>query len=209
MRIAGIDPGLEITGYGIVDVEGPRMRVVTAGALRSSVGRPLAARLQALHDGIAALCRTAHPETIALEALYSHYAHPTTAILMGHVRGVILLAAAEAGIAVESYPATHIKKAVTGRGHATKAQMQRMVQMLLQLPALPEPADVADALAMAITHAHALRAPRPGVGAGRPPAGAPGPRPVDQARVRVPGHEVVGVTPPPVRRDHERWSIHS
>ncbi len=160
MRICGVDPGLQCTGYGVLDVEGPRMRLVATGVFRSSAADPLAVRVQAIHTGVAALLRATRPDCLALEALYSHYAHPATAILMGHVRGVILLAAGAAGVPVSEYSATHVKKAVSGRGHAAKPQVQRMVQMLLNLPAPPEPDDATDALALAMAHAHALRAPR-------------------------------------------------
>ncbi len=160
MRICGIDPGLEITGYGVIEASGGRQTLVTVGVLRASPKMPLAARLQAVYQGMRALLERTRPDCVVLEDLYSHYAHPTTAILMGHVRGVILLAVGEAGLSVAHYPPTHIKKAVTGRGHATKLQVQRMVQMLLNLPAPPEPDDATDALAIAMTHAHTVRAPR-------------------------------------------------
>lgn len=160
MRICGIDPGVEITGYGVIDVAENRCSLVTTGVLRSSASEPLPARLQAIYAGLRAVVQATHPDTLVLESLYSHYEHPTTAILMGHVRGVILLAAQEAGLPVEHYPPTHVKKAVTGRGHATKVQIQRMVQMMLNLPVPPEPDDATDALATAMAHAHTLRAPQ-------------------------------------------------
>ena len=134
------------------------MRLVTTGTFRSSPTDPLAVRLQGIHRSMADLLRNVKPELLVLEELYSHYAHPTTAIIMGHVRGVIVLAAGEAGLPVEQYSPTHIKKAVTGRGHASKEQIQRMVQVLLNLRELPAADDATDALAMAIAHAHALRA---------------------------------------------------
>src|SRR3989338_165393 len=160
MRICGVDPGLQRTGYGVLDVEGPRMRLVATCVFRSPAHDPLAIRIRAIHPGVADLLRTPRPDCLALEALYSHYAHPETAILMGHVRGVILLAAGAAGVPVSEYSATHVKKAVSGRGHAAKSQVQRMIQMLLALPAPPEPDDATDALAIAMAHAHALRAPQ-------------------------------------------------
>lgn len=104
--------------------------------------------------------QTTRPELAVFEALYSHYSHPETAILMGHVRGVLLLAAGTLGMSVAEYSPTHIKKAVTGRGHATKEQIQRMVEMFLNLPTPPEPNDATDALAAAMAHAHTLRAPQ-------------------------------------------------
>lgn len=159
MKICGIDPGLEATGYGLIETTGGQLALVTAGVVRSPTAVPLEARLAAISDGIQALLAAQQPDCLVLEALYSHYDHPMTAILMGHARGVVLLAAAGLGLPVEGYPATHVKKAVTGRGHATKEQMGRMVQVLLNLPQPPSPEDAADALAIAITHAHTLRAP--------------------------------------------------
>ena len=159
MRICGIDPGLETTGYGVIEAGAGRQTLVAVGVLRASPTLPLPARLRTIYQGMRTLLEKTQPDCVVLEDLYSHYAHPTTAILMGHVRGVILLAAGEAGISVAHYPPTHIKKAVTGRGHATKSQIQRMVQMLLNLPTPPEPDDAADALAIAMTHAHTLRTP--------------------------------------------------
>ena len=159
MRICGIDPGLAATGYGVIDIVGTRTILVTTGAIQSVATDPLATRLKAIHSGIADLLRAAQPELVVLEELYSHYEHPTTAILMGHVRGVIMLAASAQGFRVEQYPPTHIKKAVTGHGHASKEQVQRMVQVLLGLPTALESEDATDALAVAMTHAHTLRAP--------------------------------------------------
>lgn len=163
MRICGIDPGLEATGYGVIDVVGDRRTLVTTGVWRSAPADELPRRLQGIYGNVCALLEEQHPDCAVLEALYSHYDHPTTAILMGHVRGVILLAASERRVPVASYPATHVKKAVTGRGHATKPQVQRMVQMLLNLSEMPRPDDATDALGIALAHAHTLRAPQLGV----------------------------------------------
>lgn len=159
MRICGVDPGLERTGYGVIEVDGPRMRLVEAGVFRAAAEAPLPQRLQTIYEGVRALLAATQPAQMVLEELYSHYTHPTTAILMGHVRGVILLAAGEAGLPVEHYLPTRVKKAVTGRGHATKEQMQRMVQVLLHLPQVLEPDDATDAVGVALAHAHTLRAP--------------------------------------------------
>lgn len=159
MRICGVDPGLQRTGYGVVEIDGSRRTLVTAGVIRSQDSAPLAERLRTIHTGMIQVLQTTRPEIAVFEALYSHYTHPETAILMGHVRGVLLLAAGALGIPTAEYSATHIKKAVTGRGHAPKPQIQRMVQMLLNLPAPPEPMDATDALAGAIAYGHTLRAP--------------------------------------------------
>jgi len=156
MRVLGIDPGLQVTGYGLLQARGARVRVVEAGVLRTNERQPLEARLHKLHGLARDLFRELAPEAIAVEDLYSHYRHPVTAILMGHARGVIFLAAAEAGVPVVSYGATRIKKSLTGAGHASKAQMQHMVQSALGLKALPEPPDVADALAVALCHCNVV-----------------------------------------------------
>jgi crossover junction endodeoxyribonuclease RuvC len=116
-------------------------------------------RVQEIHDGVADVIATLKPEVLAIEELYSHYERPTTAILMGHARGVILLAAAKAGIPVQSYRATQIKKTITGNGHAPKWQIQEAIRRELNLPVVPDPPDVADALAIALCHCYLSRQP--------------------------------------------------
>jgi crossover junction endodeoxyribonuclease RuvC len=153
MRILGVDPGLNTTGYGVLDIAGRQVRLVEAGVVRGRAKGSLAGRVQEIHDGVADVISTLKPEALALEKLYSHYDRPTTAILMGHARGVIVLAAAQAGVAVHDYASTQVKKTLTGNGRAPKAQMQLAVQRELRLATLPEPADVADALAIALCHA--------------------------------------------------------
>lgn len=153
VRILGIDPGLRRTGYGVVEIEGKEIRLIEGGVIRGDLGRvPLAERLVEIHRGIAEVISEYRPRAVALEQLFSHYGHPRTAILMGHARGVICLAAAEAGIPVYDYPAARIKAALTGSGRASKDQMQRMIQRRLQLDEMPAPHDVADALAVAVCH---------------------------------------------------------
>jgi len=156
MRILGVDPGLERTGYGVIElaagVGSPRL--IEAGVIRTSPAQPLAARLMELQSGLADVLAELKPAAVAVEELYSHYAHPRTAILMGHARGVIFLAAAQAGLEVVSYSATNIKKALLGSGHASKEQMQRSIQSLFRLAKPPQPPDVADALAIALCHAY-------------------------------------------------------
>jgi crossover junction endodeoxyribonuclease RuvC len=161
MKILGIDPGLERTGYGVVEFAGGGgcVRLVEAGIIRTNRRDPSPRRLVEIHEGLAEVIAEFRPEAVAIEELYAHYAHPRTAILMGHARGVAILAAAEAGLSVTSYSATHIKKALVGSGHAGKEQMQRAIQSHFGLKKPPEPPDVADALAVALCHAH--RALRP------------------------------------------------
>ena len=168
MRILGIVPGLWATGFGVVElaagVGAPRL--IEAGVIRTRAADPLADRLLEIESGLAAVLAEFKPDTVAVEELYSHYKHPRTAILMGHARGIVFLAAARAGVAVVSYSATNIKKSLLGAGHASKEQVQRVIQRLFALKKAPEPPDVADALAVALCHAYrttrmALAAPRP------------------------------------------------
>ena len=156
--ICGIDPGLGVTGYGVLRGHPHSPQILDAGVCRFSGRDSLAARMVAIHADVSAILDDHRPTLVAVEQLYSHYNQPRTAILMGHARGVVLLAAAERSIEVRSYAATRIKRFLTGNGRATKAQMQRAIQVTLNLPALPEPHDVADALAVAMCGAADLSA---------------------------------------------------
>ena len=150
MRILGVDPGLRITGYGVIDYRPVRPVLIDGGVIRLKPKTPLADRLVELETELDALLEEYKPDAVAVEQLYSHYAHPRTAILMGHARGVILLVARRRGIRVEQFAANRIKQSLTGHGHASKAQMQRTIQSLWNLPEPPDPPDVADALAIAM-----------------------------------------------------------
>jgi len=150
MKILGIDPGLQCCGYAVVDVGREREKLLEAGVLKTKASMPIEFRLNQLSNDMRSLLKRFKPNVIAVETLYSHYAHPETAILMAHARGVILQTAAMEKIQIQSFSATRIKKAVTGSGRAGKAQIQRAVQSLLNLPRLPEPPDVADAIAAAL-----------------------------------------------------------
>ncbi len=153
MKILGIDPGLNTTGYGVVEVTADgRLRLCEAGVVRGTSGASLTVRIEQIHRGVADAIAALKPDVVAIEQLYSHYQRPKTAILMGHARGVICLAAAQASVPVVHYAATQVKKILTGSGRAPKIQMQQAIQRELMLPALPEPADVADALAIALCH---------------------------------------------------------
>lgn len=149
MRILGIDPGLQITGYGVLDWRPIRPVLIDGGVIRLTLKTPLADRLVELETELDLLFEEHKPDVCAVEQLYSHYAHPRTAILMGHARGVILLLARKRGIQVEQFSANRVKKSLSGQGHASKVQMQRAVQSQWNLQELPEPPDVADALAVA------------------------------------------------------------
>ena len=156
-RILGVDPGLNITGYAVVERQLGRLNVVEAGMIRGRSRGDLAARLAEIHEGIADVIASLKPEVLSLEELYSHYERPRTAILMGHARGVICLAATQAGLRVHSYSATQVKRLLTGNGRAPKSQVQRAICHEFALAAPPEPPDVADAIAIALCHHYLQR----------------------------------------------------
>ena len=158
MRILGIDPGLHTCGYACVEADAGNERLIEAGVFRSDEKLALEKRLNQIAADMRSLIERFRPEIIAVEQLYSHYAHPKTAILMGHARGVILQKCAEAGLEVRSFNATRIKKSITGNGRASKEQMQRTIQTLLGLAEPPEPNDVADAVAAAMCCANSMAA---------------------------------------------------
>ena len=155
-RVLGIDPGLNVTGYGVVDIRGREPRIVEAGAIRTNSRDEMPARIAAIHAEIAQILSEFKPDCVGVEKLYAHYKHPRTSILMAHARGAALLAAEQANVTVRDLPATEVKKALTGNGHATKRQVQLAIQSLCGLDALPDPPDVADALAVALCAARRL-----------------------------------------------------
>jgi len=156
MRILGIDPGLNITGYGILERNQQQVIVIEAGVVRTNGENSMADRLLQIAKGIEGVISQFQPDAIAVEELYSHYGHPRTAIIMGHARGVVFLKAAEAGVPVFPYASTRIKKSLTGNGRASKRQMQLMIKSTLGLADAPEPPDTADALAVALCHCRAI-----------------------------------------------------
>ena len=156
MRVLGIDPGLNITGYGILDADNGEIKLVEAGVIRTNDKHELGERLKEIGCEIGKVIAQFSPDALAVEELYSHYDHPKTAIIMGHARGVIFLKAAEAGVSIFPYASTRIKKSLTGNGRASKEQVQRMIRSTLKLTAVPEPPDVADALAIALCHCRSL-----------------------------------------------------
>ncbi len=155
MRILGIDPGLETTGYGII--EDRTFKLIEAGIIKTHANTPIQSRLKKIFDSINEIIKEHEPGVLVLEKIYSHYRHPTTAILMGHARAAACLASGINEIRLVNYPPTKIKKTITGNGHASKQQVQRMVQNILKLKDLPEPVDVSDALAMAISYCYINR----------------------------------------------------
>jgi crossover junction endodeoxyribonuclease RuvC len=161
-RILGLDPGLQVTGYAVLESRNGSPRICEAGIVRGDEGREstaMAPRLRHLYDGIVEVLEQFRPEVVVVEQLFAHYEHPRTAILMAHARGVLFLAAGQRGLPVVSYNATRIKKTITGNGRASKEQVQRTIQRELGLAKLPEPPDVADALAAALCHYYVVKLP--------------------------------------------------
>lgn len=158
-RILGLDPGLQTTGYGVLELTPKGIRIAEAGVIRSAHnGRDtpdMADRVKVLYDGLVEILDQWKPAAIAVEQLFAHYDHPRTAILMAHARGCYFLAGAQRGIPVFSYAATRVKKIITGHGRASKEQMQAAITRELNLARPPEPHDVADALAIALCHCFA------------------------------------------------------
>jgi crossover junction endodeoxyribonuclease RuvC len=158
MRILGIDPGLRLTGYGAIEWRpGREALLIDGGVIRLNAKAPIPDRLVELETELTALLQELKPEVVAVELLYSNYAHPRTAILMGHARGVILMSAARFGARIEQVAANRVKQSMTGFGHAGKASMQKAVQAYFRLPELPSPPDVADALAIALCFGRTVR----------------------------------------------------
>lgn len=153
-RILGIDPGLNTTGYGVIEIQDRQIRLCEAGTIRSRAADSVESRVTEIYLGVREVISEHQPELLALEQLFSHYQRPQTAILMGHARGVICLAAGQAQIPVHHYQPTRVKKVMTGNGRAPKQQIQQAVMIQLGLQAIPEPADVADALAIALCGYH-------------------------------------------------------
>lgn len=153
MRVLGIDPGLAIMGYGLVDATSSRLKIVDYGTVETKPDLPLPRRLERIYAGVEALIAEYAPDAVAIEELF-FYRNVTTAIAVGHARGVAMLACTRLQRPMYEYTPMQIKLAVAGYGHAQKAQVQRMVKTLLNLSEIPKPDDAADALAVAICHAH-------------------------------------------------------
>lgn len=151
-RVLGIDPGTAVTGYGVVEPVSRRPgRLVECGVLRTTAGAPLPDRLRMLYVGMTDLLATHHPDVVAVESIF-YAKNVRTSLTLSHARGVILLAAAEAGVTVAEFAPAVVKRVVVGRGRATKAQVGYMVQQLLRLERPPVPADAADGVAVALTY---------------------------------------------------------
>jgi crossover junction endodeoxyribonuclease RuvC len=153
--IFGIDPGSERTGYGCVDTDGRRHRLVVYGSIAAPAHTPFPERLLIIHAGLAALLAEHRPDCVAIENVF-HAKNVRSALKLGHARGVALLAASQAGTTVAEYSPAEIKRAVVGFGRAEKHQVGEMIKLLLGLDVVPAPHDAADALAVAICHVHSF-----------------------------------------------------
>ncbi len=152
MIVLGVDPGSQRTGYGALETDGRRHRLLETGALAPAARLGLPEKLRAIHAGVCALIERLHPDALAVEDCF-HAQNSRTALVLGHVRGVVLLAGAEAGVPVHEYPPATVKQQVTGHGRAEKLQVAFMVTRLLELPAPCPPGDATDALAVALCFA--------------------------------------------------------
>jgi crossover junction endodeoxyribonuclease RuvC len=158
VRVFGIDPGSERTGYGCVETDGRRHALVCCGAISPPARTPFSERLRVIHAELGRLLHESRPDAVAIENLF-HAVNVRSALKLGHARGVAMLAAVEAGVALVEYTPAEIKRAVVGYGRAEKPQVQRMIALLLGLGAPPHPHDAADALAVAICHVHCAASP--------------------------------------------------
>ncbi|MCX7661980.1 MAG: crossover junction endodeoxyribonuclease RuvC [Candidatus Omnitrophica bacterium] len=157
MKIIGIDPALCITGYGVIQVKNKKQYLVTAGIIKTTARENILERLEKIYRGIEKILKSTKPDVLVLEKLYAHWRHPTTSFILGQARGVICLACAIYKIKFAEYPATRVKKAIVGRGNASKEQIQRMVIGLLGLKRVPKYSDITDALALALTHSFIIQ----------------------------------------------------
>ena len=181
LRIFGIDPGSRRTGYGCIEMDGRRVRLVLCGAIAVPPAESFPQRLALIHRELSQLLRSCQPECVAVENLF-HANNVRSALKLGHARGVAMLAAVEAGCDLVEYTPAEVKRAVVGYGRAEKPQVQQMVKLLLNMPQVPSPHDAADALAIALCHLHTLPSTRVAVAATARAAQASG----DRKASRVP-----------------------
>jgi crossover junction endodeoxyribonuclease RuvC len=153
VKVFGIDPGSVRTGYGCIETDGRRHTLIDCGAIIPEAGAALADRLEDIHSRLGALIARHRPDCVAIENLF-HAKNVKSALVLGHARGVAVLAAVQAGLPIVEYTPTAVKSSVVGHGRADKNQIQQMVKLLLGLPSVPTPHDAADALAIAICHVH-------------------------------------------------------
>lgn len=156
MLILGVDPGLNISGYGLIYSSSHRLQFVAAGKIQSNKKNSFAERLRDIYDGITAVIQQHHPDLFVIEETF-YNKNAKTSLILGHARGVLMLAAAKNGIPLFEYPAKVVKKSLTGNGNASKEQVRYMVERILHTSDLPPEMDISDALAIALTHHHHLK----------------------------------------------------
>jgi len=158
MLILGIDPGLNTTGYGLIETKNNCFTLKDAGFVKTSPSLSLPKRLDKIHSGLSEILDRYRPDAMVLEKLYAHYKHPVTAALLGHARGVICMLSEEKKVPFFEYAATNVKKMTTGSGHASKEQIQKMIEYTFGAKRESlGPADTTDAISLAITHAYTIR----------------------------------------------------
>ncbi len=157
MRILGVDPGLITTGYGVVDITTGTPKIIEVGTIEPNIKDKFEVRIAKIYKHLNTIIEVNKPQILVLEKLYAHTKHPTTASILGHVRGVICLAAAEHKIELAEHSVKRIRKSLLGNGNATKAQVQEFVKRLLNIKAATFKLDASDALALALGHAHMMR----------------------------------------------------
>lgn len=157
MLILGVDPGLNTTGYGLLEATKNGFILKDAGAIKTKRSDALSRRLGIIYSAMAEIIERRRPDCLVLEKLFAHYRHPVTAALLGHARGIICMLAEQKHIAFFEYAATQVKRLTTGSGHASKQQMQKMVEHVLSSQQGFERADITDALALAMAHAYIKR----------------------------------------------------
>lgn len=160
MKILGVDPALTVTGYGVISAKQNNFSLIEAGVIITKPDEAIGRRLEKIYSGIIGLISDTNPDVLVLEKIYAHYRHPTTSYVLGQARGVICLASAVKKISLVEYAATRVKKAIVGKGLASKNQVQRMVSGILGITNTPKYIDVTDALALAIAHSYILRVDR-------------------------------------------------
>ncbi len=159
MLILGIDPGLNTTGYGIIETRSDGFALKSAGFIKTSAKESLPIRLDKIYTQLAEILDKYRPDAMVLEKLYAHYKHPVTAALLGHARGVICMLSKQKNVPFYEYPATKVKKMTTGSGHASKMQIQKMIEYAFGIKQNSlGPADTTDAISLAVTHAYSLKA---------------------------------------------------
>ncbi len=156
MRILGIDPGIAIVGYGVVDKEGNRYKTIAYDAVTTKAHTPLEDRLEKVYNGVCEIIKEYKPDAMSIEELFFNN-NAKTALTVGQARGVIILAAVQNHIPVYEYTPLQVKQALTGYGRASKTQIQQMMKSMLGLTEIPKPDDVADALAIAVCHGNSMR----------------------------------------------------